>query len=101
MPTLTTLRRLSSARKDVATGPSLVSPLEILQHAVRIQDAVRVERGLEALHDGELSRAARVVQILAAQRADAVLGGHRAAVAAYGCVDRVAQRAQVARRVRR
>ena len=48
------------------------------QHAIRVQDAVRVERRLEPPHELDLRGAARVMQVLAPQRADAVLRRDRA-----------------------
>ena len=56
-----------------------------------IQDAVRVERGFEPAHEIELRRIARVVQVLPAQRAHAVLRADRAAVSADCRIHCVAQ----------
>jgi hypothetical protein len=62
---------------------------------------VRVERGFEAPHDLDLGVGARVVQIVAAQRADTVLRRDRSAVCADRAVHGVAQPLEVAREVGR
>ena len=70
-------RAFGSVRARRSWAPSITRVS--VEHGAGIQDAVRVERGLDAAHERELGRILELEEVLLLLLADAVLGRDRAA----------------------